>query len=207
MRNLKLEMLLHVDYDGSDDAVSGALINVSLLEVLNPAKWHDGGITWVGRLPSPRILSPLPEAIQELYLIDFWNGVASNIRTMVSEYALNRRVDYLVLSGSRASDQDLREALQSALAGFGQWSIYGVADDVHDTADNGKPGMKERPLVAVVDPVLAPAIGVADLSWRSKMRTCLDLCSGPRRYLPECHEDFVDGDDEELWLNLERSTE
>jgi hypothetical protein len=206
VRNLKLEMLLHVDYDGSDGAVSGALLTVSLLEVLNPAEWHDGGISWVGRPPSPKTLSPLPEAIQELNLIDFWDGVVSTIRRMVSEYALDRRVDYLVLSGSRASDHGLREALQSALAGFGQPSIYGITDDVHRTADDGEPGMKERSQEVVVDPILAPAIGVADLSWRSKMRTCLDPCSGPRRYLPECHEEFVDSEDEGLWLKLERST-
>jgi len=152
------EMILYIEY-------TELTLTMLLYEGLDPEMWNDGGIACIRRTPSEH-----DDEIQA----DFWNSTIEVLRMMLSE-ALRNRIDYIVLSGTLASDTRLHEAIQFGL-GVGYEPYLNLVDASKDAGSL---------CIQMVDPVLAPAQGVADLSWRRNMRRCLDPCSGWRQ-LPQC---------------------
>lgn len=174
------EMILYIDY-------TEFAITVVLYKVSNPKGWNDGGISYIQRTPKEFTTSgndldtggDLRQAarVTSAAQIEFWNKITEVLRDMKSK-ALQNRVDYLVLSGNRAADEKLHDAITS---GLGEGFHPPVARHGLTTGRN----RFFEPQWA--DPLLAAAQGVADLSWRIQMRrTCMDPCSTWRYHVPQC---------------------
>jgi hypothetical protein len=162
------EMILYIDY-------SDILLTILLYEGHNPEGWNNGGITYLKRAPTRE------NSNEELHKT-YWNTIVAALREIISDYALNKKIDHLVLTGIRADDHDLHNAIQSAVGGFDRYPRFNLSSlsDKRTTA-------ARFPTELVIDPTSAAARGVADLSWRQNMRTCIDPCSGWRK-LPPCYE-------------------
>lgn len=127
----------------------------------------------------------------------YWRGVALDLRDLISRNMAGRRLDHLVLSGSRADDRNLHDAIQSGIGALDYHGHYYFLGGSEMPLDSGNPTLARISREAMTNPVLAAAQGVADLSWRRTMRTCIDPCS-QWRLLPSCYEEprFVSGNPE-----------
>lgn len=174
------EMVLYVDYNEF-------AITIVLYEVTNPEEWNDGGISYIQRTPKDSATgdhdADSDHDMEEKAVAtsaaqtEFWNDTIEILRDMASK-ALRNRVDYLLLSGTRAADHKLHEALKLGLGARFQPSAL-------TTNRPSKRNWLFTPQRA--NPLLAAAQGAADLSWRIEMRRyCLDPCSTWRYHVPQC---------------------
>jgi hypothetical protein len=146
------EMLLTIEY-------TEALLTIYLFESVGnfiPDDWHNGGILYT----VPRVSGRSDSSSQQRWE-NFWKTVTSKVKAMVAETP-KKGIDHIVLAGSLANDTDLHQAIQSA----------GI--DMREPQPVNDPAALE---MAMVDPVIAAAQGVADLAWRTAMKGCLDPCS------------------------------
>lgn len=162
------EMILYIDY-------SDILLTILLYEGQNPEGWNNGGFTYLKR-------APLRENSNEELHKTYWNTIIAALRETISNYALNKKIDHLVLTGTRADDHDLHNAIQSTIGGFDQYPRFNIS-----SLSDKKTTTAKLPTELVIDPISAAARGVAELSWRQNMKTCIDPCSGWRK-LPPCYE-------------------
>jgi len=98
------EIILYIDY-------SDILLTILLYEGQNPEGWNNGGFTYLKRAP-PR------EHNNEERRKTYWNTIITALQEIISNDALNKKIDHLVLTGTLADDHDLHNAIQSAVGGF-----------------------------------------------------------------------------------------
>lgn len=116
----------------------------------------------------------------------FWAEVISELKRLF--FTADSRVDHIVLSGSRAAEPDLHDAIQAV---FGNLSYHGTYYYLgnHERLEQVYNQKSLEAMGSFVDPSLAAAQGVADRSWRLNMRLCLGIC-GQDEDLPSCYENY-----------------
>lgn len=95
---------------------------------------------------------------------------------MMVSMAAKQRLDFLLLWGVRANDDDLRDAIQTGLSS--NMAAFHAIDLWRDTAD-----LSDFSASNITDPRLAPVQGAAELSWRDRMRWIT--------YMDPCHSGYV----------------
>ncbi len=141
------EMILYIDY-------SEILLTILLYEGGSPEGWNNGGMTYLKRAPPG-------ENSNEEFHKTYWNTIIAALQGTISDYALNKRIDHLVLTGTPADDRDLHNAIQSAVGGFDRYPRFNPSSLSDQRATAAK-----FPTELVIDPISAAARGCADLSWR-----------------------------------------
>lgn len=150
-------MILYIDF-------SDTLLTMRLYNGNHPEDWDFGQPIFIE--PSPPIGANNSE---------YWDHAVRALRMMVSQSTSTDVIDYLVLSGERADEEDLRNAIQSGVRSQHRFNP--------SSAQRANTPYRAR----IIDPAASAAYGVADLSWRRVLRVCLDPCT-QWRLLPSCDE-------------------